>query len=148
MSLSDLTLAEVERLLEEHRFYYEAYTYGGNSYPERWYSIADGYGGGYGGWGEYENLGLAQTDDNNGRWKKGEDMYENVRGLGKVYLQKQHGGEGQGDEYYIVLRVEDGETTRWFMKPGYYTSYDDRTLDGDLYEVSPQQRIVTVYENL
>lgn len=144
MSLSDLTLGEVERRLEEHRFYYEAYTYGGNSYPERWHSIA----GGDVGWEEYENLGQARTDDKRGRWKKGEDMYENVRGLGKVYLQTQHGGEGQGDEYYIVLRVEDDETTRWFMKPGYYTSYDGSTLDRDLYEVFPQQRTVTVYENL
>lgn len=63
---------------------------------------------------------------------------------GKVV--KSHGGEGQGDEYWMVISLSDGNTTRYFRKDGWYASYDGGYLDGETYEVKPAERLVTYYE--
>jgi hypothetical protein len=57
-----------------------------------------------------------------------------------------YGGEGQGDQYWMVVSVSDGETTRYFRKDGWYASYDGGYLDGDTYEVKPVERLVKFYE--
>lgn len=56
------------------------------------------------------------------------------------------GGEGEGDQYWMVISVSDGETTRYFRRDGWYASYDGGYLDGDTYEVSPREKTITVYE--
>lgn len=61
-------------------------------------------------------------------------------------LVKSHGGEGQGDQYWMVISVSDGKTTRHFRKDGWYASYDGGYLDGETYEVKPVERLVTYYE--
>lgn len=48
--------------------------------------------------------------------------------------------------YYVVLSLSDGVTTRYFKRDGWYASYDGGHLDGDVYEVHPEVRQVTVYE--
>lgn len=55
-------------------------------------------------------------------WIAGEKKFD---GLGTVKLLEHKGGEGQGEEYYIVFSVtdEEGETVI-FKKNGYYSSYD------------------------
>lgn len=70
-----------------------------------------------------------------------------IKDLGSVYLVKQHGGEGEGDDYHIVIRIKflDG-VERLFKKPGYHASHDGSYLDGDLYEVAPVERVVVFYE--
>jgi len=57
------------------------------------------------------------------------------------------GGEGSGDDYWMVIRLvfPDG-VERLFKKPGWYASYDGGCLDGDLREVKPVERVVTFYE--
>lgn len=154
MSLSELAVEEVEQLLENHGFYqhpypitaYDGTTRGyiptGEVMPERYYTIAEGDAT----WHEWAGLGPARRDDDKGRWKKGEQQYEEVAGLGTVYLESQFGGEGQGDNYYIVLRIEDGDTTRYFKKNGYHASHDGSYLDGSLDEVKPAKKTITVYE--
>ncbi len=57
-----------------------------------------------------------------------------------------HGGEGEGDKYWVVVSISDGKTTRYFRKDGWYASYDGGYLDGETTEVTPQSRMVTYYE--
>lgn len=70
--------------------------------------------------------------------------------LGTVHVVENFGGEGQGDSMYLVFRIhrltEDEEWLRYFRLDGYYSSYGGSDWDGDLYEVSPVQRMVTFYE--
>ncbi len=61
-------------------------------------------------------------------------------------VEASYGGEGQGDEYWLVISVSDGETTRYFRRDGWYASYDGGYLDGESYEVKPQEKMITVYE--
>jgi hypothetical protein len=53
---------------------------------------------------------------------------------------------GEGDRYYLVVSVSDGNTIRYFRKDGYYASYDGGYLDGEVQEVSPVERVVVYYE--
>src|ERR1044071_3816188 len=46
-------------------------------------------------------------------------------------LVAEYGGEGQGDDYWVVLSLSDGINTRYFRKDGWYASYDGGSLDGD-----------------
>lgn len=52
------------------------------------------------------------------------------------------GGEGQGDDLWIVFKVGD----QLFRKDGYYASYGESDYDGDLREVRAVVKAVTVYE--
>lgn len=52
------------------------------------------------------------------------------------------GGEGQGDEAWIVVRVG----TQYFKVDGYYASHYGYDWDGGLEEVTPQPKTITVYE--
>lgn len=67
--------------------------------------------------------------------------------LGVISLESEYGGEGQGDEYWVVVKItgHDG-SVRFFKKPGWYQSYSGGELDGDTYEVRPREKMVTVYE--
>jgi hypothetical protein len=58
-----------------------------------------------------------------------------------------HGGEGEGDQYWMVVSLSDGTDTRYFRMDGWYASYHGGELDGDVYEVRPQERVVVVYED-
>jgi hypothetical protein len=58
----------------------------------------------------------------------------------------EYGGEGDGDQYWVVISISDGTTTRYFRKDGYYASYDGGYLDGDTREVKPAERLVVFYE--
>ena len=59
------------------------------------------------------------------------------------------GGEGQGDQYVVVLKVVtvDGDD-QFFRIDGYYSSYDgvDFSYSSGLYEVAPKSKTITVYE--
>lgn len=58
----------------------------------------------------------------------------------------EYGGEGQGDDYWVVISLSDGLFTRYFRRDGWYASYDGGYLDGETYEVRPQQKLVTFYD--
>lgn len=53
-----------------------------------------------------------------------------------------YGGEGKGDEIWVVVSVG----TQLFRKDGYYSSGYGSDWDGDLYEVVAREVTVTVYE--
>jgi hypothetical protein len=52
------------------------------------------------------------------------------------------GGEGQGDEIWVVVQVG----TQLFRKDGYYASHYGSDWDGDFEEVAAREKVVTVYE--
>lgn len=54
------------------------------------------------------------------------------------------GGEGQGDDIWVVVRVGD----QLFKKSGYYASHYGTDWDGDVTEVKPVQKTITVYEDV
>lgn len=67
----------------------------------------------------------------------------NIPGVGTAVFETQHGGEGQGDEYWYVFKlVTADEYPRYFKVDGYYTSYEGGYYD-ELYEVFPKQVQVT-----
>jgi hypothetical protein len=85
---------------------------------------------------------------------EGEFWYEGSYSFNKGYTYQgititspaSYGGEGQGDELWVVFALTDGTDTRYFRKDGYYASYDGGAWDGDFREVTPQDRLVTFYE--
>ncbi len=67
--------------------------------------------------------------------------------LGVIQYVDSYGGEGQGDDYWVVVKVvgHDG-TERYFRRNGWYQSYSGGELDGPTVEVRPREKMVTVYE--
>lgn len=50
--------------------------------------------------------------------------------------------EGGGEQIYVVIKVG----TQYFRKDGYYLSHDGSYWDGDVVEVRPIEKTITVYE--
>lgn len=73
-----------------------------------------------------------------------------VEGLGTVtVLEKVGGGEGGGEYMHKIIRVSNAQGDhRFFQKPGWYQSYDGSHWDGDLFEVNPVQRTVTIWQKV
>ncbi len=61
---------------------------------------------------------------------------------GDFHVVETFGGEGEGDQYWAVIKLGD----RYFRKEGWYASHDGGYLDGDLFEVEPVEKTITVYE--
>ncbi len=140
MSLFDLTAEQVEELLENY-----GWPRAGHEETERY---RDGFNYKSRKTGRYIEA-TTQSIEQGATWDEFEYTPEEgirIEGLGTVFLEKQHGGEGEGDDYYIVLKIVDGETVRFFKKPGWYASYDGGYLDGDLFEVKAVERTVTFWE--
>jgi hypothetical protein len=55
-----------------------------------------------------------------------------------------YGGEGQGDEYWMVLEVEFSDVIKAFELSGYYASYDGGYYE-DIKEVKPMDKVITVW---
>lgn len=69
-----------------------------------------------------------------------------IDGVGKFEEVEQHGGEGEGSEWYSVKYFPDHDI--YIRVDGYYTSYHGTDFDGwdSPYQVKPQQKTITVYE--
>lgn len=78
----------------------------------------------------------------------GEIDGEEVPDFGTVRVVENFGGEGQGDQRYIVFKLTDEFGDEHFFKvDGYYASYDGSSWDGsELYQVTPREKTITVYE--
>jgi hypothetical protein len=97
---------------------------------------------------EYLEQNAAYGDLSSGSlWSnfKGEGS-EGTNGEWHAKVEAEYGGEGQGDEYWMVVSISDGKTARFFRKDGWYASYDGGYLDGKTYEVTPKEKLVTYYE--
>ncbi len=69
---------------------------------------------------------------------------QKIEGLGPIYLVAEYGGEGQGDDYWVVAHFEKFDA--YVRVDGYYASHDGGYLDGDPYLVTPKEKTVIVYE--
>lgn len=58
---------------------------------------------------------------------------------------QQHGGEGEGDIYYSVLKFSNDTEILFISFNGWYASYDGATYN-DYTFVKPKQKTITVYE--
>lgn len=79
---------------------------------------------------------------------------ENMEGFDDFILKnhlfshiEEFGGEGQGDEYWFVIKIRDLETEkdRWFKFYGWYQSYHGGEIE-DIEEVVPKEVVVTKWE--
>lgn len=68
-----------------------------------------------------------------------------IPGLGTLDHVDAYGGEGKGDEYWVVFSITQDEVTRYFKKPGSYQSYSGAEWDGDLEPVTPKEKVITVW---
>lgn len=58
------------------------------------------------------------------------------------------GGEGSGEERYLVFKVVSPDGEQLFKKNGAYYSYDGDNWDGSLYLVTPYEVTVTKYKKV
>lgn len=81
-------------------------------------------------------------------WKMVEEYAEagTETPIGYLELVKQEGGSGQGEHYYMVIRLSQGDVSRTFRMDGWYYSGEGHGFDGQLYEVSPKERTIIVWE--
>lgn len=96
---------------------------------------------------EDEADAFANLEENESAWKQAK--YEGGEFSRDGYTAErvaEHGGEGEGDQYWVVVSISDGVTTRYFRKDGWYASYDGGYLDGETLEVKPVEKVVVHYE--
>lgn len=132
MNLRGMTVSAVQNAIEGHEYVYE--------YEQNW--------------GPEKDRGKKQTtikwsDWDNVREDIGNTDGRDVPGLGNLQVLDNSGGEGEGDDYHFVIRIEDTEdaegTVRYFRKDGRWDSYAGGHYYGDLTEVFPEERVITVY---
>lgn len=75
---------------------------------------------------------------------KGEEESVEVPGIGKLEFVDEYGGEGQGDDYWVVFKT--AETGQLWRADGWYASHHGGEIDGEVYEVEPKEVVQTVYE--
>lgn len=83
-------------------------------------------------------------------WREWEELQGEavvVDGLGIVTVVETFGGEGMGDQYYMVFKLEDCSGERFFKLDGWYASWDGGTYDR-MFEVKPVEKTVTFYESV
>lgn len=69
-----------------------------------------------------------------------------VQGLGIVRVIESFGGEGQGDDYYMIFHVDAGEWEEYYKLGGYYASFSGGYYEGPLCKTIPVVREVTFWE--
>lgn len=133
--LEEMGVQEVAEFLENFDFFTPAHTttYGKGGPYERTYDYPDSHESGWFAVEEY-----AESDEG----------FETP--IGRLEMVEQHGGEGQGDQYWIVIRLTQGKISRTFKKEGWYASHHGHEFDGfnsDTFsEVSQVQKTITVWE--
>lgn len=75
-------------------------------------------------------------------WYGAIDSLPTIEGIGKLEFADQWGGEGDGAQIHVVLKVGD----RYFQRDGYFSSWGEDSMDGAVYEVKPKQVMKTEYE--
>lgn len=77
------------------------------------------------------------------------EIYEKeVPGVGKFDLVDEHGGEDEGSNWYNIRYFPDHDI--YVKVQGYYQSYNGTSFDdwGDVTEVRPVEKTITVYEGV
>jgi len=75
----------------------------------------------------------------------GQDEPILVEGLGLVNVIETFGGEGQGDDYYMIFRVITEEGATHYKLDGRYASYYGGEYYGPLEKVTAHEEVITVW---
>jgi hypothetical protein len=71
-------------------------------------------------------------------------------GIGVLTQVESYGGEGKGDDYYLIFKVvtrtPNTKTTRVFKRNGWHASHDGSYLEGPTVEGKQVVKTVTVFE--
>ena len=86
----------------------------------------------------YHSVGYAKAEATS-KW----DGPQEIPGIGLAYGVETFGGEGQGDDIWVVFKVIGDD--RLFRKRGYYASHYGTDWDGALEEVEAFEKVVTDY---
>lgn len=80
-------------------------------------------------------------------YEHGDDPIQ-VKGLGAVsVVETVNGFEGGGESVQMVFKVvEPSGSTKYYVKEGYYASFNGLDLDGAFYEAIPTTKTITVYK--
>lgn len=57
----------------------------------------------------------------------------------------EYGGEGQGEDYWVVVEVTKDDHKSFWKFDGWYASYSGSSIE-NVWEVKPVEKVVTVYE--
>lgn len=69
--------------------------------------------------------------------------------LGRLARVDEYGGEGQGDDYWVVVSLTQPDgTVQYFRRTGWYASHDGGYLENDTEEVTPFEKTVTDFRSL
>lgn len=99
---------------------------------------------------EFEQQVLQVMDVEDGArfsWRHFSEILEEEYAIeaGQLHVTDQHGGEGQGDEWYIVVQV--GNTDDYFRLNAYYSSYDGIDYScASLDKVQPYEEMVVKWQ--
>lgn len=98
---------------------------------------------------DYDEEDFQLLEDNSSAWSYVKYEVNETYTLDGLTAKREadYGGEGQGDQYWVVVSISDGLTTRYFKRNGWYASYNGGYLDGPTEEVKPKQKTITVYED-
>lgn len=89
---------------------------------------------------------IEEKCNNHGWWSLDYRQVQGWEDLTLVVIEE-GGGEGSGYEIELVFSLTDiTGRTRYFKKWGHHISHDGTYWDGNLEEVKPQEKTVTVYE--
>lgn len=73
------------------------------------------------------------------------EMENPLEGVGSWKEVQQHGGEGEGDDWYSVKHFTDHDV--YIKTQGFYTSYSGTGFENGFgNEVFPKEKTITVYE--
>ena len=76
-----------------------------------------------------------------------ETKFVELEGFGQIRQVEQHGGEGEGDQLYIVISVTDADgDVRLFRRNGWYQSFHGGEYEGPTEEVKAVVRPTTFFE--
>lgn len=93
---------------------------------------------------------LADLDGHklNGNWKtNGHSAEDELTELHGITVIDQEGGEGEGDHYHIVFKIErKGYEDTYIKYVGHYSSWDGTEWYDTFNVVRPKEITVTVYE--
>jgi hypothetical protein len=69
--------------------------------------------------------------------------------IGRIARVDEYGGEGMGDDYWVVVSVTQPDgTVQYFRRTGWYASHDGGYLDNETEEVEAFEKTVTDYRSL
>lgn len=80
-------------------------------------------------------------------YKDGAEEFNNTVASAKLKIEHQanHGGEGEGEDYWSVYKFTNGTDESYVKFQGWYQSFNGSEFT-EWFFVEPKQKMVTVYE--